>query len=269
LWKRPKLDPQRRRESAYGRDQGLMATVVWTAASLAGVCAGGRFFGHYFFAVLPGLSLLGGCGLEQVAGSLRRDPRSTRTVTAAVVLLVLFLFSFYRFHHRTVVLAYETVTGTRTRFSRSWGMTQREIEAQDVARFVGQRVSPGEPLYVWGFSLDVYWWSGCRPASRFLTPNYLAGQFYPELAEASATANDPFWREAREQLIVDLSATRPRLILNTDQALYDLPFPEVREFIRQNYAYEGTIGSDPLRQFLVFRLKEKRVKTPVAPEATR
>ena len=246
-----------------------LALILWAAVSLLGVFAGGRFFGHYFFTVLPPLCLLGALGVESLLARLRRPPVTRPTRFAMAALILLFLIGFARFHQRTAVLAYETITGTTTRLSGSWGMTQRERDAQDVAAFVRQRLGEGEPLYIWGFSLDVYWRSGCKPASRFLTPNYVAGHFYPEMTSSSG-ADDPFWRSAREQLIDDLSTSRPRLILNTDEALYDLPFPEITEFVRQNYAYEGQIGSDPARPFLVFRLKEKdrRIKPAGGSEST-
>lgn len=254
-----------------GADGFELSLVSWAAASMLGLFAGGRFFGHYFFALLPALSLLGARGLELMLGELRARRSSHRLVRLAVAVVILSLaIGFYRFHHRTAILAYETLTGTSSRFSESWGMTEREREAEEIARFVRERIGEGEPLYIWGFSLDVYWQSGCRPASRFLTPNYVAGHFYPELSRAEAPG-DPFWRDAREQLIDDLRASRPRLILNTDEALYDLPFPEITEFIRDNYVYEGQIGSDPARPFLIFRLREKdkRLKRAPEPGATR
>jgi 4-amino-4-deoxy-L-arabinose transferase-like glycosyltransferase len=246
------------------------ALVLWAGTSLLGVFAGGRFFGHYFFTLLPALSLLGAIGLDSLLIRLRQPDPARLTRLAAAGLAMLFVIGFVRFHHRTGILAYEAISGTRTHFSESWGMTHREREATQVAAFVRERIGEGEPLYIWGFSLDVYWWSGCRPASRFLTPNYVAGHFYPELS-SSSSAQQPFWRKAREQLIEDLRRSRPRLILNTDEALYDLPFPEITEFIRQNYAYEGQIGSDPSRPFLVFRLKEKdkSLKRAVDAESTR
>ena len=270
LWKRRReiVAPESISSIESSKENSVLSITLWAAVSLIGLFAGGRFFGHYFFGVLPALSLLGARGLHLLMMRLRA-PEPTWLIRATAAVLVLsVIVGLLRFHNRTAVLAYETLTGTRSRFSDAWGMTQREREAEDVAQFVRENIGEGEPLYIWGFSLDVYWRTRCRPASRFLTPNYVAGNFYPELSSVDG-ANDPFWRNAREQLIADLRSSRPKLILNTDEALYDLPFPEVAEFIRQNYSYVGQIGSDPARPFLIFRLKEKdkRIRRAAEPES--
>ena len=173
------------------------------------------------------------------------------------MLTVLFLFSFVRFHHRTAVLAFETVTGTRTRWSKAWGMTKREEEAEIIAATMRGRIGRGEPLYIWGYALDVYWRSGCRPASRYLTPYYVTGHFYPEVTSTSEAPGEVFWREARGQLIADLRRSRPRLILNVDEPIESLPYPEVVELINGSYVREGLLGPDPAHQFIVYRLRSE------------
>jgi hypothetical protein len=167
-----------------------------------------------------------------------------------------FLFSLVRFHHRTAILAYETITGSETRWSEAWGMSKREKEAESIARVLRDHIGEGAPLYIWGYALDVYWRSGCRPASRYLTPYYVTGHFYPEVAETVEGGQERFWREARAQFIEDLTQSRPRWILNTDEAILSLPYPEIVDFVKTNYQYEGPLGSDPERPFLVFQLKE-------------
>jgi 4-amino-4-deoxy-L-arabinose transferase-like glycosyltransferase len=226
-----------------------LAVAAWAACSLIGPPVGRRFFGHYFIQVLPPLSILAARGMK-ILGDRLSESRAARLIARALILAT--FVSFFRFHHRTAILAYEAAVGARTRWSESWGMTKREREVQQVAQFVRDRIGSGQPLYIWGYALDVYWRSGCRPASRYLTPYYVTGRFYPEVTQIEE--KDQFWRQARLELIDDLRRSRPRLLLNTDEAIWSLPYPEIVEFFTENYRYEGQIGSRP---FLVFALKEE------------
>lgn len=231
-----------------------LAAALWGAVSLCSVMISGRFFGHYFIPVLPALSLLAADGVELLARRMR-DPVHRRATRVTVVILgLLFSVGFARAHHRTVVLAYETVTGARTRWSEQWGMTERQHEAEVIAEYLRGRVSEGEPLYIWGYAHDVYWRTGCRPASRYLAPYYIDGRF-PDAEAKAIESNDPPWREARDNLIEDLRRSRPRLILDVYGSIKQLPHPKIVDFINENYREGENIGPDPSRPFRALWLK--------------
>ncbi|HSE96825.1 MAG TPA: hypothetical protein VLD57_01055, partial [Blastocatellia bacterium] len=237
-----------------GDDADLVLT-LWGAASLAAVFAGGRFFGHYFIQVLPALCILAARGVRLLEDRLRASNINNRKARiAAAALAAMAVFSFVRFHQRTAVLAYESVMGTRTRWSQDWGMSVREREAEVVSRYVSSQLAPGEPLYIWEYALDVYWLTGCRPASRYMSPYYITGKF-PDAAQDPADPGEAFWREARAHLIEDLKQSRPRLLLDVYGKFLELPYPELIAFIRENYEYETQVGPEPGRPFLVYRLK--------------
>jgi len=232
-----------------------LAVALWAAITLVGVIMSGRFFGHYFIPALPALSLLGAPGVSLFAEALRAPAHRQRAQFALVILGVLFLIGLVRSHHRTAVLAYETVCGTRTRWSANWGMTKREEEAEVVAAFVRERIPPGEPLYIWGYAHDVYWRTGCRPASRYLTPYYIDGRFAD--AESAATVSgESFRREAAANLLEDLRRERPRLILDVGGGFKRLEYADLVEYVDRNYRDEGSIGTDPSNPFRVLQLKE-------------
>ncbi len=231
-----------------------VAAALWCGVSLVAVIMSGRFYGHYFIPALPALSLLGARGLSFLAEALRRPVYRRRAQVTVAVLALLFLIGFFRCHHRTAVLAYETVTGTRTRWSANWGMTKREEEAEVVSQFVRARVPAGEPLYIWGYAHDVFWRTRCRPASRYLTPYYIDGRF----SDAEATvpsSGEEFRREAAANLIEDLRSSKPRLILDVEGSFKALPHPELVEFIEKNYRNAGSAGPDAARPFRAFELK--------------
>ena len=230
-----------------------VAVTLWGAASFAAVFASGRFFGHYFIQVLPALSLLASRGIERLSQRLNEDEHRSKAQAAAAILLFLFLFGFVRFHSGTAVLAYETLTGESTRRSRQWGMAIRESEAEAIALRLRDQVRESEPLYIWDYALDVYWQTHARPASRFMVPYYLTGQ-YPDSTITDPAAEE-LLRTDRRLFIEDLERTRPRLILDVYGAIETLPYEEITRFIKKHYRRDGQIGPLPSRPFVVFRLK--------------
>jgi 4-amino-4-deoxy-L-arabinose transferase-like glycosyltransferase len=228
-----------------------LTVTLWGAISLVSVLMSGRFFGHYFITVLPALSLLAAPALERLGEGLRAG----KAKLAAAALALFFLVGLVRSHHRTAVLAYESATGARTGWSEGWGMTKRQHEADQVTKALRDRLEFGEPIYIWGYAHDVYWRTGCRPASRYLTPIYIDGRF-PDAETDPAAPDAPFWKETRANFIEDLRLARPRFILDIYGDMDDLPYPEIVKFIKENYRDEGRVGPDPQRPFRVLRLKD-------------
>jgi 4-amino-4-deoxy-L-arabinose transferase-like glycosyltransferase len=231
----------------------------WGLVSLAGVFTGGRFFGHYFIQVLPALSILGASSLVLLFERLKTPALKQKTMAVFSLLAVFFTIGLVRSHGRTAVLAYETVTGTRTRFSEDWGMTKREREAEIVAQRVRGRLNAGEALYIWDYALDVYWRSGCRPASRYLTPAYITGDFdnsNTNFADAKADAKNALWAEAHDNFIADLKRSRPRIILDMSDTFLTLPYADITGFIDEHYERDDEIGVEPGRPFVVYKLKD-------------
>jgi 4-amino-4-deoxy-L-arabinose transferase-like glycosyltransferase len=238
-----------------------LQVALWTAVTLVGVVTGGRFFGHYFITALPALSLLAARGGLLLSARLKDPLGGVRWKLAAAALAVLFTIGLLRSHHRTAVLAYETVTGSRTRWSADWGMTRRQQEAEIISAFVTARNAAGEPLFIWGYAHDVYWQTRCRPASRYLTPYYIDGRF----VDAEATVSElgeKFRGEAAATLLEDLRDAKPRLILDVYSSFQSLPYPELVRFIRTHYRDSGVIGPDPSRPFRVFELTDRTDAEP-------
>jgi len=233
-----------------------LAIALWAIVTLVGVIMSGRFFGHYFIPALPALSVLGARGVRLFAEALRTPPYRRRALVGLAILAVFFLIGLVRSHHRTAVLAYETVTGTRTRWSANWGMTKREDEAEIVAAFVRERIPRGEPLYIWGYAHDVYWRTGCRPASRYLTPYYIDGRF-ADAESAAPISGENFRREAAANLLEDLKREKPRLILDVGGGFKRLEYADLVDYVDKNYRDEGTIGVDPSNPFKVLQLREE------------
>lgn len=266
----PRANPEA--DNTYRSD---VIVIVWLAASFCGLAVGGRFFGHYFFQLMPALCLLGGRGLIEILSRLK-TPRVKTAVRVSIMgfILIGFIFTIVRFHTRTFTLASDWARGTKSEKTVDWlheRLNREERMAAAVARQLPdpveaadrpnvealRRDAPDDYLFVWGYRPEIYYWSGLRPASRYLSTQPLTGVpadihyfgwNYEHLLDDAKTA------PAREELAGELRRTQPAYIIdelgffNNDLSIQD--YPELSEFMR-GYNYVGATG-----RFLVYRRKD-------------
>jgi hypothetical protein len=259
--------------------------LIWFAVSYAGLAVGGRFFGHYFFQTLPALCLIGARGFLGIVDWLK--PRTRRSSSpalrrATIALLALgFAVTLARYHTRTIALAADWLRGEKSASTRQWFHETLNSEERAVAAFIrdlpagaADEVGPeamragvandgteaGGPagyLFVWGYRPEIYFWSGLRPASKFLSSQPLTGvpadvhyfgDDYQSLLDETTTAR------ARAQLLADLERTRPEFIVDElasfNTRLSMMSFPELAAFLG-NYRELGTTG-----RFVIYRNKQ-------------
>ena len=274
-------------EDAAGADlihrlwESDLTLLIWFAASFAGLTVGGRFFGHYFFQIMPSLCLIGARGLSGIGSALHR--RGARRMVFAL-LAAGFAFTIVRFHGRTAVLAVDWIRGTRSAITEGWYHERLNREERRVAAVVrelpdkeesadrvgleeirldgGRSREAGDPrdyLFVWGYRPEIYYWSGLRPASRYLSTQPLTGipadVHYFE-SERRLLFDKAITAQAREQLARDLEETSPRYIIdelgmfNPELSLED--YSELHGLM-ENYRYYGTTD-----RFLIYRRREER-----------
>jgi 4-amino-4-deoxy-L-arabinose transferase-like glycosyltransferase len=126
------------------------ALLLWLAVSFVAMSVGGRFFGHYFFQVLPALCLIGARGITDILdartgkeqGSRLRygltsdQPRPQRIIWRTVLLALLvigFVVTVVRFHTRTVQLAGDWLRGAPSVGRRTWYHERLNDEERRVA----------------------------------------------------------------------------------------------------------------------------------------
>jgi hypothetical protein len=172
-----------------GRRRRVDADVwVWLAASAVAVAAGFQFYGHYYLQLLPPLVLAGVAALRSLPRW--RVPALAWTAAAACGFL-------------------------------AWGLVVPPAglaHASTVAAAVTRRTAPGQRVLVWGMHPEVYWLSGRRPATRYLTAGFLTnfsgGRGGARVGERYAVpgAWDAFRAEMRRHppdLVVDDSRGQP------------------------------------------------------------
>jgi len=230
-----------------------VALLLWFAVSFAGVAAGGRFFAHYYFQIIPGLCLIGARGLHE----LFSWSKSRNGITRAAVLILLisgFGYTLVHSHSETVALALNWIRGRSTNINRETRLAAaivRDIPnpadavdrpGPEEIRSNGPRAraaeAPADYLFVWGNWPEVYYWSGLLPASGYLSSQPLTGlpaDVWYGSEEYRLILDDKTTAAARAELLGDLERTTPRYIIDElglrDARFSIMAYPELREFM--------------------------------------
>jgi hypothetical protein len=165
---------------------------LWLVASIVSVCAGLRFFGHYYLELLPPLCLL--------ATRTVMDRRLLRRPWIAAGLVVLAIAPAVSF----VVKGYTQSTG------RDLAITTA------VSRYVREHTPSDARILVWGQAPEVYWQSGRRPATRFATTGFVTGSTGNRPTDD--VGEDRAVPGAWSDFLGDLHAHRPALIVDMSTA---------------------------------------------------
>ena len=191
---------------------------IWLLSAAISVAVGFRFFGHYYLQLLPPLCLIS-------AGALSRRPViwAQRTVAVSLVTAVGFMGVGFVF--------------------RPWG---DEPKYQRVSTFLERHLQATDRVFVWGHVPEIYWASGARPATRFLSSGFYLGDWGgrpPGDQEADVPTPG-----ARIMLMDDLRIRAPRYILDTTPAAIRgsqyhpmASMPEFQAYVDRSYRQVRTI----------------------------
>jgi hypothetical protein len=191
------------------RERGALLLVAGiVSVHVVGIALQAKFFQYHYGATLPLLSLIGGLGLYKLAHLAAKVP---------VVGVPLFAVGVVALTASRVALRHNPGTfwersAARMRFLFLRDESREELDAtlyyvvdysldtdRRAARFVSERTSLGDAVFVWGFEPAIYWLSGRALGSRYL---YDVPQRAP-------------WQQAhaREDLMADLARTQPKIVL--------------------------------------------------------
>ncbi|MEW6206810.1 MAG: glycosyltransferase family 39 protein [Acidobacteriota bacterium] len=273
----------RRRKTSETEQASDVMMLLWLAVSYAGLCVGGRFYGHYFFQILPPLCLIAARGLRIIREALRSDDIALRVRRSAIAFLMIgFVFTLARFHIRTVELALDWIRGKKSQTTVDWYHEKLSREERMIAALVrrlpdgaGDRAEeiraggprekgingPEDYLFVWGYRPEVYYWSGLIPASRFLSTQSLTGipadvhYFHDKIAPI---LDDEAMAHARKRLLDDLEQTQPKYLIDElgvfNRRLAMKSFPEFQEFLSRYKRLRR------VERFIVYIRKDMRKK---------
>jgi hypothetical protein len=200
--------------------------LAWLAAAIIGVSPGGRFFLHYYLAVLPPLCL--GADLVRI-----RRPAAAILVLASIASLVL----GFGLHH----------------YERRHVENHRAYRA--VAAAVIQRTTPDQRIFVWGESPEIYHYADRVMSTRFAFCNYHTGRMWgSRYVNADAVGTEAFIvPRAMQLLLADLEAAPPALIIDGGAGRlnrYDLHpiarYPELASWLAARYRPVAIVRGVPI-----------------------
>jgi len=186
---------------ANPRRRAALSLVALVLAGYLAVCLPGRFWPHYFYLLIPPLVITLAVGVVALVRALR-DYLSNGAPLAARWIPVLYLFPCLTLF----VTEYDHYLS-----QPPFGITvdrynSRDFWARGQAAHVASVTEPEDSIFVYGNDPGIYYYSGRRCASRFtMITGLLLGD------EGAA--------RRREQLMADLKADPPRLILVVEKMI--------------------------------------------------
>lgn len=217
-----------------------LTVALLCVVTMVGALAPMRFFYHYFVPLFPFAALLAGLGVERALA--RADgPRWAFFTASAVALACVFGMTLYA-HDRLM-------RGLReSRSKGSWS----GVHPEPICQYLDESSRPGAPFFVWGFDGDLYVTCRRAPATRFIYLTMVAGVIPDRTWQAPSTA--AVAPHAREQLLADLTETRPDVVLDMPGHLKGVSLttvPELLGHMKEHYCEMPAI-----------RAKDGRVATP-------
>lgn len=217
VWRLPVAWRNRRERARDGHtDTDLW---LWLLSALISVMIGLRFFGHYYLQLVPPLVML-------TTGALSRGSRRIAIGTVAFAAAAAIGFSAAGY------------------FMEPFGP---EPEYESVSKYLTAHVQADDRVLVWGSVPEIYWASGTRPATRFVTTNGFLGGSNPgrPAEDAAPEETSPLvW----DWFFEDLSAHAPRYILDTAPAQIRgsqwtpiSRFPRLEAVVKKQYSYITSI----------------------------
>ncbi len=202
---------------------------AWTLAATAMIFLGGRFYDHYFPAVIPPLAALAAVGFARVRDS-RRWCRAV-AIGALVPVVGCWLASWP--------------------FARTMQWLGNEPNAYDqISTYVHDHTRADERVFVWGYFPLIYVAADRLSATRFVGCHYVTGYAAIGLAQdLPAEIEDQLGvPDAISTLLADLEAFRPALIIDTAPASlhhwrrYPLSrYPDLARYVADHYRAEATV----------------------------
>jgi 4-amino-4-deoxy-L-arabinose transferase-like glycosyltransferase len=198
---------------------------VWLASAVVSVMIGLRFFGHYYFQLVPPLCLL-------TAGALSRGSRTVARLTLAVAAIGALGFSAAGY------------------FLHPFG---GEPSYKIAANYIEANSTPSDRVLVWGNVPEIYHFSNRLPATRFIGTTTLLSNVHPgrPAKYAAPEESDP---EAWKWFFEDLGKRPPKFIVDTAPAKIRgaeyTPldrFPRLKKLVDRHYHQVRTI--DHLRVY--------------------
>ncbi len=193
---------------------------LWLVSAIIGVSSGTRFFGHYYWQLLPPLCVLA------ARGSTVLGERWTKLGIGVAAL-----------------------TGAGAAFAAAaFRLGGPSNDYQALASYAREHTTPDERIFVWGHEPSVFWAADRLPASRIITTGFLTGHtaVRPAGFDGMDRAVPGIW----DDVMADLTANPPAVFFNTEpndpsaSAHYPIrDYPPMEQFLDEHYELVSVIGN--------------------------
>jgi hypothetical protein len=193
------------------RDAWLVISLI--AVSEAAAQTMGKGSAHYSIQLLPGAAIAAAFGLPRMIEWWKSGGRWLRAgfVAAGVVTVAAILFAYAKPTAEDRFIVQYTFRD----------YAEDAIGAQEIAKAVASNSAPGECVYEWGRSSQIYFLANRKPCSRW---------FYNRPYEVN--------KSMIAEVMSDLQKRKPAVLFDTA----DIPLPlELAQFISKNYRYAGQV----------------------------
>jgi hypothetical protein len=190
---------------------------LWLFSAAIAVTAGFRFFGHYYYQLLPAAVLIAAPVLVSVGRAWRNVALGLLAATAVVCSTVGFI-----------------PTGDA-----------RAIPYEEIGNRVHAVTRRGDRIFIWGDVPEIYWSSGRAPSTRFIHTGFLTGNSggRPEGGGAEANGVPGAW----DMLSDDFERRLPDLILDVStttirhQQYYPMSQTLIWPIVQRHYRSIGSV----------------------------
>jgi hypothetical protein len=181
----------------------------WAAAGLLSTTLGGRAAAHYSIQVIPGLSLACGWTVARLLEWIRAGWPLRRWRSGALA----------------AVVAVITVLGVLDAGRREGQLTKDDTSLKPFGAKVQQFTSPDEPILVWGYFPEIYFFSQRLPSTRFIYTNYLTGMIAWTNLDPLIDTHYAIAPHAWEDFWADYRRRPPAVIVDTSTGRGYLKYP--------------------------------------------
>jgi hypothetical protein len=205
-----------------------VTVAVWLGAMALAVTTGGRYFGNYYLMLLPPLAVL---------ASLKPVPRLAIAATSGLAAFSLAAATFWP--------------------ALRPGPTNEDLRYRQAGAWVRDHSSPGDRLFVWGDSAQVYAYSNRLMGTRFAFSNYHTGKIWGTGADADDAAPRPdlIVPRAWDELLEDFHRAPPELLVDAAAGgLHGFSghgldrYPALWSIVQADYRRVDTVAGMPIYQ---------------------
>jgi 4-amino-4-deoxy-L-arabinose transferase-like glycosyltransferase len=189
----------------------LLAWLIlgWTAAGLVSTMISGRDFSHYSAQVIPGLCLACGWAVARLGDLVSRMRRGRIWAPLGWWGLI-----------GLMLMAAAWDVGRRAR-----ALSKNDDSAKEIGRWAQRITAATDPIFVWGYFPEIYFFSQRLPSTRFIYTNYLTGMIPWTNLDMLVDTNYAVIPGAWKRFWEDFERRPPALIVDTLGARGYLKYP--------------------------------------------